>query len=698
MGLNTFRSIFTYGLLILIVTIHIISFVLLLNWNNKASLFGTQNWLLNRYYSTKTLHSHTVNSVELHKLFHYKVNDNLGEVLNPFEAVSHDYPTYWNSLGIVTAFEGEKMVNSYVESLPFLNQSQHSFVVCDHATTSKCMLEHVTPELLYVNGDSISILSEISPSLYLGTLLVIYLLSSVKIVATSIENIVGFSKEGVELYTARALYFIIGVIYVSGIVFAFGTTSKLVKLTWYDVEVEFVTTTHLPSILISVFSVFLYYLHLRGRKTAWDDLLVPAPPATESAVVDDGKGNYLPEPISENPMSANGAFNLDIPNFAMKVGGQTKFTAVSMSVKTGTKSEWMQELNNKMEMYHEPISSESSVVGSFTVLLGALGSLGLTRGIMLETETQLIVFCMIAFSVLEVCSHRIYAYYWFIRMHCKEGDRIDDMYFKEGVYFIRAIVLILQMFFILVWMNTVNGMIIAYSALYTLFLAVAILFWIFRAISWIYEVSLYYANYDMKEGMAPGVMTLLFDWTSDVTFYITVILSVSLALFATTQYNGLRADDKLLKTQKIQYGAIYSASLNKECKANFVSSSLLRNILTHDATDTSTKWHENSKLLETDPIDLKVYYWTRWWTMLPYKSKDAGVYSDPSTWFCSSSFEHHHDFCRSERTANNVDEWKILPTENLIDRVLADIVFNQQIDSSTYEKCEGTIEDCDLFS
>jgi len=552
----------------------------------------------------------------------------------------------------------------------------------------------VTPELLYVNGDSISILSEISPSL--GTLLVIYLLSSVKIVATAIENIFGFSKDGIELYTARALYFIIGVVYVSGVVFAFGTTSKLVKLTWYDVEVEFVTTSHLPSILISVFSVFLYYLHLRGRKTAWDDLLVPAPPATQSASVDDSKGNYLPEQIA-----ANRAFNLDIPNFAMKVASQTKFTAVPMSVKTGTKSEWMQELNDKMERYHEPISSESSVVGSFTVLLGALGSLGLTRGTMLETETQLIVICMIAFSVLEVCSHRIYAYYWFIRMHCKEGDcDIDGMYFKEGVYFIRAIVLILQMFFILVWMNTVNGMIIAYSALYTLFLAVAILFWICRAISWIYEVSLYYAQYDMTQGMAPGVMTLLFDWTSDVTFYITVILSVSLALFATTQYNGLRADDKLLQTQKIQYGAIYSASLNSQCKFNFVSSSLLRNILTHDATDISTKWHENSKLLETDPIDLKVYYWTRWWTMLPYKNKDAGVYSEPSTWFCSSSFEHHHDFCRSERTANTVQMtgWKMLPTENLIDRVLADIVFNQQIDSSTYEKCEGKIEDCESFS
>ena len=169
MGPNSsvLRHVMLYGLLITFIAIHVLSFVLLLNWNNTASLFGTRNWLLNRFYSTKTLHSHIVNTLDGNKLVHA---DN-----------SHDKPAYWNSLGVVTAYEGEVIEQNYVTTLPFLNQSQNSQTVCNVQKTSKCMFEHVPPELLYVNGDSISILSEISPSLYLGTLLVIYLLSSVSV-------------------------------------------------------------------------------------------------------------------------------------------------------------------------------------------------------------------------------------------------------------------------------------------------------------------------------------------------------------------------------------------------------------------------------------------------------------------------------------------------------------------------------------
>lgn len=632
-----------------------------------------------------------------HKLNHVNINN-----ANQVEGFSHDKPTYWNSLGVVTAYEGEVIEQNYMQTLPFLNQSQNSLLVCNADTSSKCMLEHVTPELLYVNGDSISILSEISPSLYLGTLLVIYLLSSVKIVSKAIEDLTGGPERPLlpESITSRVLYFIIGFVYVCGIVFAFGTTSKLVHLKWHDLEVQFVTTTHLASILISFLSIVLYSLHLKGRKLAWDNLLVPKSHQVENA-------ELYPTPTApskpESVMSGQeSAFDLQIPNFNMNTNSfaatsKGKFEQLPMTSRTAYDSmNFVAIFKDTLHGNEAPVSSESSVLGSFTVLLGAIGSLGLTRGTMLETEAQLIVACMSAFALLEICSHRLYAYFWFIRQQCAwtavpDSCDIQQYRFKEAIYFVRALVLILQMFFILVWMNTVNGMIISYSALYTLFLSVAILFWICRAISWVYEASLYLANYDDHKGCEPGVMTLIFDWTSDVAYYVVVVVSVSMALFATTQYNGLRADDKLLQSQKVQYGALYTAKLNDECKFNFVSTSLLRNVLQHDIIEDRRKWHDNSEMTKADPVDLKVYYWTRWWTLQPYRSKDLAMYSEPSTWFCSSAFEHHHNLCQSEHEATSV---KMIPDSDFKDRVLSDLIFHRQMADGSYESCEGTVTDC----
>ena len=73
------------------------------------------------------------------------------------------------------------------------------------------------------------------------------------------------------------------------------------------------------------------------------------------------------------------------------------------------------------------------------------------------------------------------------------------------------------------------------------------------------------------------------------------------------------------------------------------------------------------------------------------------MYSEPSTWFCSSAFEHHHDLCQSERTSTSVvstDSWKLIPDSDFKDRVLSDLIFHRQLANGEYETCEGTVTEC----
>lgn len=112
------------------------------------------------------------------------------------------------------------------------------------------------------------------------------------------------------------------------------------------------------------------------------------------------------------------------------------------------------------------------------------------------------------------------------------------------------------------------------------------------------------------------------------------------------------------------------------------------------------KWHDNSEMTKADPVDLKVYYWTRWWTLQPYRSKDSAMYSEPSTWFCSSAFEHHHDLCKSERTSTSVvstNSWKLIPDSDFKDRVLSDLIYRRLLANGDYEMCEGTVTDCTVI-
>ena len=138
-----------------VVIVHIMSLSVLLAWDNPNSLFGKGNYKLNRYYATHTMHVHKLNKADVAM-----------QILK-----NRDLHPAVDETGHVRRYHvGRSQMERYDAS------------VCDKGPMPACLVENNAGDYLLLNGETLSILSEISPSVYFATLLTIYLLCSVPFV------------------------------------------------------------------------------------------------------------------------------------------------------------------------------------------------------------------------------------------------------------------------------------------------------------------------------------------------------------------------------------------------------------------------------------------------------------------------------------------------------------------------------------
>ena len=172
------KYILDLAVLVAVVLLHVFVFMAT-NWNADKSLVGKKAWVWGRYYTSSTLHAH----------------QGIVDPLNPHVVSA---PRYWNSLGVIMPLADEKLTDSALKGFAVLpsspNTASNKFAQeCEsnealHSVLSlKCQLQYMSNVLLYVNGNSMSILSEVSPSIYFSTLSIIFLLSTVDFVAASAE-------------------------------------------------------------------------------------------------------------------------------------------------------------------------------------------------------------------------------------------------------------------------------------------------------------------------------------------------------------------------------------------------------------------------------------------------------------------------------------------------------------------------------
>ena len=276
------------------------------NWDTDTSLLGVKSVHFGRYYSAKTIHAYELG-------------------LDPSRV-----PEYWNSIGETIPFEEENLIqntpydktgesffidNRFIQTMRvFINTKQTieqdtELQTCNHILNGrgkptphanqpsivgihpKCSLEHLHTVGLVTNGNSASILSEVTPGVYFTTLLIIYLLSMVQWVSVGVPRLLapiieklsnknpGETHKQASYFLRVVLYGFIIVWYSVMMLFAFTginsmNFSRILKgKDAMDKEfmynVYFRVVSHLPSLMLNLFAILLYALHLRGRHLAF---------------------------------------------------------------------------------------------------------------------------------------------------------------------------------------------------------------------------------------------------------------------------------------------------------------------------------------------------------------------------------------------------------------------------------------------
>jgi hypothetical protein len=125
--------------------------------------------------------------------------------------------------------------------------------VCMDGMLPACLLENNAGDYLLLNGDSLSILSEISPSVYFATILIVYLLSSIPYVESAVLSAGGFRAKILR----KGLVIVILVVYFCGMLAAYaGSPFNNVATLQIHEDDYYSTSSHMASILVVSLSIY----------------------------------------------------------------------------------------------------------------------------------------------------------------------------------------------------------------------------------------------------------------------------------------------------------------------------------------------------------------------------------------------------------------------------------------------------------
>ena len=708
--------------LILLVTAHacILGFFLSPTADSSTSLIGEDQFIFNRYFSMKSTHAHRLNT---------HIPQYVGKpdyALNTYFGVPLvKIPQFWWSWAFVTpAYNDDHNPSIYnVGSSLIPKEARNRYSACiaqknSRSFSSKCVLEELHGTVLLEHGTSMSILSEISPAIYFVTLLSILLLSSanqVSIAIMSLQQYVTIKCMGeccdsnkiicgysLERFVRKLLYFVIFLVYVTGILNGFSSSPLMQKTVWFDQNVYFNILPHMPSIFISVVSILLYSYHfysVKYNKQPWigieddgieNENMKDEDVATATLVMDaqDDGSNMELLPLQENAFMSTAPGNvirMDEPNENGEAGPRSPkqrrtFGSSCTNCHIALPFEnYMQTTAQTVKRIKSlcigPPASEASILGSFTAFLGGIGSIGMMRGSIQEVQLQLVIAALFGFAVLEIATYKLTSFFNYFLQVINFNDGSDEKHdmqnmkrtFFIGILFIRFVTLLLQFFIIIVYADIRNDLKLENSALSELVLVLIAFFFAMKLVTWgisIYaHVNMPTANEEKnKSSKAPAwlIMSVL-DFVEEnfYCFLLFLLLLIGVALQVTQNHDNL--ETKLMELEKSQF---VSMSLmkdipdydNADCPNNFISSDLLLATIRQEHYKmlpvTEDEWETNVHVVgstsDVDPVDLKIFYWTRGWKLRNVNKNNAGL-MPPTAWFCSNGFEFTWNACASQR-------------------------------------------------
>jgi hypothetical protein len=358
-----------------IICFYTISISWILNPSLDNSLFGTDNYDLNRYYSAKTTHVHKFNL--LRTSGHLRTSD----------------PSHWEALGvIIPAVDEQYHVHKFDIGKDLVTAEK---INCTGGKRdSVCLLERNYGDYVFLNGESASIVSQISPSIYFATLTTIYLLSFITIGSKSLAYVITFIQPhtcttcqttSTEEWIRKALYTIVFIVYINGVITAYGSSPFLNAIKIFDNDTHYTISSHMPSIIACTITLFIYLIHLRSRNITWftdgefwevEDKSTDVPETSKSNM----ELWYTKVPGNESRSYTGSSTTVDAgTGGTFTTGGDTSISRILK-----TMQEWIPSPSTKKgevgrgtrishidagHEFHGPASSESSVIGALSVLL-----------------------------------------------------------------------------------------------------------------------------------------------------------------------------------------------------------------------------------------------------------------------------------------------------------------------------------------
>ena len=222
----------------------------------------------------------------------------------------------------------------------------------------------------------------------------------------------------------------------------------------------------------------------------------------------------------------------------------------------------------------------------------------------------------------------------------------------------------LQFFIIIVYADIRNDLKLENSALSDLVLVLIAFFFAMKLVSW---GTFFYSHVNMPTADASSskappelIMSVLgFVEENFYCFLLFLLLIIGISLQARQVDNN--HETKLMELEKSQYVSMslmknMPDSVNTKCPNNFISSDVLLPIMRKDHYKllpvNEDEWlnnvHVKSSTSDVDPVDLKIYQWTRGWKLRNVDKKNAGLVP-PKAWFCSNGFESMWNACASQR-------------------------------------------------
>ena len=229
--------------------------------------------------------------------------------------------------------------------------------------------------------------------------------------------------------------------------------------------------------------------------------------------------------------------------------------------------------------------AKASYLAAYTLFYGGIASLATVRGIVLETDVQLVVVLVLGFGLLDVASQKFRSWYWHLRSLIREDD---DAAGSQGiftsiynlVFFIRFVVLLLQFVFIWLWMSTVSHNRTTGRGLYIVTYVLGWLYWGMSLLGLLYEIALKIramtALQKMKTISDPDGVVLYhyYNLWSDGVFTIFAGIVFLVFVFVYMMHNGLKTDDRLLRDIKLQYASLNHVEVASACDTGFYKSSM----------------------------------------------------------------------------------------------------------------------------